>query len=56
MKLRKKTKEQLVKEILDLEIESGKLEAQAGCSIQDSKLFSKHLKIIRKLQKLRNQL
>ena len=51
-----RTREQLVEEIHRLEIEASRLEAEAGGSIYGSNLFSKYLKIIRKVQKLRNQL
>lgn len=51
-----KTKDQIIKEIQQLEIESGKLVAQAGGSIYGSNLFPKYLKLTRKIQKLRNKL
>ena len=51
-----RTKEQLAEEIIRLEIECGKIVAQAGGKILGSNLFPKYLKITRKLQKLRDQL
>ena len=52
----KRTREQLVEEIIRLEIECGKIVAQAGGSIYGSNLFPKYLKLSRKVQKLQNQL
>ena len=52
----KRTREQLSEEIMRLEIEASNLEQQAGGSIYGSNLFPKYLKIIRKVQKLRDQL
>jgi hypothetical protein len=55
----KRTREQLSEEIQHLEIEAGKIVVQAGGhvnNIYSSNLFPKYLKIIRKVQKLRDQL
>jgi hypothetical protein len=52
----KRTREQLVEEIMRLEIECSKIVAQAGGSIYGSNLFPKYLKLSRKVQKLQNQL
>lgn len=55
----KRTIEQLSQEIQRLEIEAGKIVAQAGGHINNiygSNLFPKYLKITRKVQKLRDQL
>lgn len=55
----KRTKEQLIEEIQRLEIAASKLTAEAGNSVHSiysSSLFPKYLKIIRKVQKLRDQL
>ena len=50
------TREEKSAEIMRLEIEVSKLEHQAGGSIYGSNLFPKYLKIMRKLQKLRDSL
>ena len=53
------TREQKSEEIMRLEIEAGKIIAQAGGQVNDiysSNLFPKYLKITRKVQKLRDQL
>lgn len=53
------TREEKSAEIMRLEIEVSKLERQAGGkngSIYGSKLFPEYLKIMRKLQKLRDSL
>ena len=52
----KRTREQLVEEIMRLEIECSRIVAQAGGSIYGSNLFPKYLKLSRKVQKLQNQL
>jgi hypothetical protein len=55
----KRTREQLSEEIMRLEIEASKIMVQAdgqGGHIYSSNLFPKYLKIIRKIQKLRDQL
>ena len=52
----KRTREQLVEEIMRLEIECSKIVAQAGGSIYGSNLFPKYLKLSRKVQKLQSQL
>ncbi len=52
----KMTTEQRVAKITELEIEAPKLEQQAGGSIYGSNLFPKYLKLVRKIQKLRNAL
>jgi hypothetical protein len=52
----KRTREQLVEEIIRLEIECSRIVAQAGGSIYGSNLFPKYLKLSRKVQKLQNQL
>ena len=51
-----KTKDQIIKEIQELELEAGKLIAQIGGNIYGSNLFPKYLKLTRKIQKLRNKL
>jgi hypothetical protein len=54
-----KTKDQLIQDIMNLEIEASKLVAQAGgniCNIYGSNLFNQYLKLTRKIQKLRNKL
>jgi hypothetical protein len=50
------TREQKSQEIMRLEIEASKIQQQAGGSIYSSNLFPKYLKIIRKIQKLRDSL
>jgi len=50
------TREQKSEEIMRLEIEASKIMAQAGGSIYGSNLFPKYLKVIRKVQKLRDSL
>lgn len=50
------TREQKSQKIMELEIEAGKLEQQAGGSIYGSDLFPKYLKLVRKIQKLRDSL
>ena len=53
------TREQKSEEIMRLEIEAGKIVAQAGGQVNDiysSNLFPKYLKITRKVQKLRDSL
>ena len=50
------TREQKSEEIMRLEIEASKLEHLAGGSIYSSNLFPEYLKIIRKVQKLRDSL
>ena len=53
------TREQKSEEIMRLEIEAGKIIAQAGGQVNDiysSNLFPKYLKITRKVQKLRDSL
>ena len=52
----KRTREELVEEIMRLEIECSKLEEQAGGNIYESNLFNEYLKLSRKVQKLQNQL
>lgn len=52
----KKSRDQLVAEIMALELEAGALERQAGGSIYQSNLFNQYLKISRKMAKLRSQL
>jgi hypothetical protein len=51
-----RTREQLVEEIHRLEVEASRLEAEAGGNICVANTFPQYLKIIRKVQKLRNQL
>ena len=53
-----RTGEQLVEEIHRLEVEASRLEAEAGGNgnICVANTFPQYLKIIRKVQKLRNQL
>jgi hypothetical protein len=52
------TREQKSAEIMRLEIEASKIQQQAGGggSIYGSNLFPKYLKIMRKIQKLRDSL
>jgi hypothetical protein len=53
------TREQKSEEIMRLEIEAGKIIQQAGGSVNSiygSNLFPKYLKIMRKIQKLRDSL
>lgn len=50
------TREEKSAEIMRLEIEVSKLQQEAGGSIYGSNLFPKYLKIMRKLQKLRDSL
>lgn len=50
------TREQKSAKIMELEIEASKLEQQAGGKILSSNLFPKYLKIVRKIQKLRDSL
>jgi hypothetical protein len=53
------TREQKSEEIMRLEIEAGKIIQQAGGSVNSiygSNLFPKYLKIVRKIQKLRDSL
>jgi len=50
------TREQKSEEIMRLEIEASKLVQQAGGSIYGSNLFPKYLKILRKIQRLRDSL
>lgn len=54
-----RTREEKSAEIIRLEIEAGKIVVQAGGhvnNIYSSTLFPKYLKIIRKIQKLRDAL
>jgi hypothetical protein len=50
------TREQKSIKIMELEIEASKLEQGAGGNILGSNLFPKYLKLIRKIQKLRDSL
>ena len=50
------TREQKSELIMSLEIEASKIQQQAGGSIYSSNLFPKYLKIMRKIQKLRDSL
>jgi hypothetical protein len=50
------TREQKSEEIMRLEIEASKIQEQAGGNIYGSNLFPKYLKIVRKIQKLRDSL
>jgi hypothetical protein len=50
------TREQKSEEIMRLEIEASKLQEQAHGYIYNSNLFPKYLKIVRKIQKLRDKL
>ena len=52
----KRTREQLVEEIIRLEIECSRIVTQAGGTIYGSDLFPKYLKVSRKVQKLQAQL
>ena len=52
----KRTRAQLVEEIMRLEIECSKIVAEAGGTIYGSNLFPKYLKLSRKVQKLQAQL
>jgi hypothetical protein len=51
-----RTREQKSEEIMHLEIKASALEHQAGGSIYGSNLFPKYLKLLRKIQKLRDSL
>ena len=51
-----RTTEEKASEIMRLEIEASKIQQQAGGSIYGSNLFPKYLKIVRKIQKLRDLL
>lgn len=50
------TREQKSAKIMELEIEASKLERQASGKIMNSPLFNQYLKLIRKVQKLRDSL
>lgn len=52
----KRTREQLVEEIIRLEIECSKMIAQAGGTIYGADTFPQYLKLSRKVQKLQAQL
>ena len=55
-KMARKTREQLVEEIMHLEIECSKMIAQAGGTIYGADTFPLYLKLCRKVQKLQAQL
>jgi hypothetical protein len=50
------TREQKSQKIMELEIEASKIVQQASGSIYSSNLFPKYLKLVRKIQKLRDSL
>jgi hypothetical protein len=50
------TREQKSEKIMQLEIEASKIHQQSGGNIYGSNLFPKYLKIMRKIQKLRDSL
>lgn len=55
----RKTKDQIIEQIAQLEIEAGRMVAAAGGTIGKilgHNSFPKYLKVIRKIQKLRDQL
>ena len=50
------TREQKSQKIMELEIEASKIVQQASGNIYGSNLFPKYLKLVRKIQKLRDSL